>query len=84
MHTLSNAIGGELSRSASGRNAPIFNPATGEQSALLPLSTAAELDAAVGAAKLALPAWADMPPLRRARYMFRFKQLLDENVDRIA
>jgi malonate-semialdehyde dehydrogenase (acetylating)/methylmalonate-semialdehyde dehydrogenase len=46
--------------------------------------TAAELDAAVAAAKLALPAWADMPPLRRARYMFRFKQLLDENTDRIA
>jgi malonate-semialdehyde dehydrogenase (acetylating)/methylmalonate-semialdehyde dehydrogenase len=84
MHTLSNAIGGELSRSASSRHAPIFNPATGEQSAVLPLSTAAELDAAVAAAKLALPAWADMPPLRRARYMFRFKQLLDENTDRIA
>jgi malonate-semialdehyde dehydrogenase (acetylating)/methylmalonate-semialdehyde dehydrogenase len=84
MHTLSNAIGGELSRSGSGRQAPIFNPATGEQSAVLPLSTAAELDAAVAAAKLALPAWADMPPLRRARYMFRFKQLLDENTDRIA
>jgi malonate-semialdehyde dehydrogenase (acetylating)/methylmalonate-semialdehyde dehydrogenase len=84
MQTLSNAIGGELARSASGRQAPIFNPATGEQSAILPLSTAAELDAAVSAAKLALPAWADMPPLRRARYMFRFKQLLDENTDRIA
>jgi malonate-semialdehyde dehydrogenase (acetylating)/methylmalonate-semialdehyde dehydrogenase len=84
MHTLSNGIGGELSRSASSRHAPIFNPATGEQSAVLPLSTAAELDAAVAAAKLALPAWADMPPLRRARYMFRFKQLLDENTDRIA
>jgi malonate-semialdehyde dehydrogenase (acetylating)/methylmalonate-semialdehyde dehydrogenase len=84
MHTLSNVIGGELARSASGRHAPIFNPATGEQSAVLPLSTAAELDAAVAAAKLALPAWADLPPLRRARYMFRFKQLLDENTDRIA
>ena len=84
MHTLSNAIAGELARSTSPRHAPIFNPATGEQSAVLPLSTAAELDAAVAAAKLALPAWADMPPLRRARYMFRFKQLLDENTDRIA
>src|SRR5437016_11711075 len=84
MHTLSNVIGGELARSASPRQSPIFNPATGEQSAVLPLSTAAELDAAVAAAKLALPAWADLPPLRRARYMFRFKQLLDENTDRIA
>jgi malonate-semialdehyde dehydrogenase (acetylating)/methylmalonate-semialdehyde dehydrogenase len=84
MNTIENAIGGELTRSGSSRTAPIFNPATGEQSAVLPLSTKAELDAAVAAAKAALPAWADMPPLRRARYMFRFKELLDQNTDRIA
>ena len=84
METISNIIGGQLTRSSSPRTAPIFNPATGEQSALVPLSTAAELDAAVAAAKLALPAWADMPPLKRARFMFRFKELLDANVDRIA
>ncbi len=84
METISNIIGGELARSTSPRTAPVFNPATGEQAAVLPLSTAAELDAAVAAAKLALPAWADMPPLRRARYMFRFKELLDANTDRIA
>ena len=84
MESISNVIGGQLARSTSPRTAPVFNPATGEQSAVLPLSTAAELDAAVAAAKLALPAWADMPPLRRARYMFRFKELLDANLDRIA
>ena len=84
METISNIIGGQLTRSTSPRTAPIFNPATGEQSAVVPLSTAAELDAAVAAAKLALPAWADMPPLKRARFMFRFKELLDANVDHIA
>ncbi len=84
METISNIIGGQLSRSTSPRTAPIFNPATGEQSAVVPMSTAAELDAAVAAAKLALPAWADMPPLKRARFMFRFKELLDANIDRIA
>jgi malonate-semialdehyde dehydrogenase (acetylating)/methylmalonate-semialdehyde dehydrogenase len=84
METISNIIGGQLTRSASQRTAPIFNPATGEQSAVVPLSTAAELSEAVAAAKAALPAWADMPPLKRARYMFRFKDLLDANVDRIA
>jgi malonate-semialdehyde dehydrogenase (acetylating)/methylmalonate-semialdehyde dehydrogenase len=84
MQTILNAIGGKLVQSASPRTAPVFNPATGEQSGVLPLSTAAELDAAVAAAKRALPAWANMPPLRRSRYMFRFKQLLDENTDRIA
>ncbi len=84
MRTISNIIGGEAARSTSPRTAPVFNPATGEQTAILPLSTAAELDAAVAAAKLALPAWAEMPPLKRARYMFNFKRLLDENVDRLA
>ena len=84
METISNIIGGKATRSASKRTAPIFNPATGEQSAVLPLSTAAELGDAVAAAKAALPAWADMPPLKRARYMFKFKELLDANVDRIA
>ncbi len=84
MQTLQNIIGGKLVASTSPRTAPIFNPATGEQSAVLPLSTTAELDAAVAAAKLALPDWANMPPLRRARHMFRFKHLLDQNIDRIA
>ncbi len=84
METISNVIGGQLSRSTSPRTAPIFNPATGEQTAVVPLSTAAELDAAVAAARQALPAWADTPPLKRARFMFRFKELLDANVDRIA
>ena len=84
METISNIIGGQLTRSTSPRTAPIFNPATGEQSAVVPLSTAAELDAAVAAAKLALPAWAEMPPLKRARFMFRFKELLDANVDHVA
>jgi malonate-semialdehyde dehydrogenase (acetylating)/methylmalonate-semialdehyde dehydrogenase len=84
MHTLHNIIGGATAKSTSPRTAPVFNPATGEQSAILPLSTAAELDAAVAAAKLALPAWAETTPLKRARFMFNFKQLLDENAERIA
>jgi malonate-semialdehyde dehydrogenase (acetylating)/methylmalonate-semialdehyde dehydrogenase len=84
METLHNIIGGAAAKSTSPRSAPVFNPATGEQSAILPLSTAAELDAAVAAAKLALPEWAATPPLKRAKHFFRFKQLLDENTDRIA
>ncbi|MHA1158132.1 MAG: CoA-acylating methylmalonate-semialdehyde dehydrogenase [Alphaproteobacteria bacterium] len=84
MGSISNIIGGMEVPSGSKRTAPIYNPATGEQSAELALSTSAELDAAVSAAKLALPEWANMPPLKRARFMFRFKELLDANVDRIA
>jgi malonate-semialdehyde dehydrogenase (acetylating)/methylmalonate-semialdehyde dehydrogenase len=84
MQTLHNIIGGVAAKSTSPRSAPIFNPATGEQSAILPLSTAAELDAAVAAAQLALPAWAETPPLKRGRFMFNFKQLLDANAERMA
>ncbi len=84
MRTIHNVIGGERARSASQRTMPVFNPATGEQQAVLPLSTAAELDAAVVSAKRALPAWAETPPLRRARMMFRFKELLDLHVDKLA
>jgi len=84
MQTISNLIGGKLVPSTSPRSAPVFNPATGEQTAVLPLSTAAELDAAVAAAKNAFNDWANMPPLRRSRHMFRFKHLLDQNTDKIA
>lgn len=84
MQVIENLVGGKKQRSASTRNAPVFNPATGEQTAELPLSTAAELDAAVAVAKAAQVAWGDTPPLKRARVMFRFKDLLEQNADRIA
>jgi malonate-semialdehyde dehydrogenase (acetylating)/methylmalonate-semialdehyde dehydrogenase len=84
MQTLQNAIGGEVVNSTSPRTQPVYNPATGEQSAVLPLSTKAELDAAVAAAKLAFPEWAETPPLKRAKLFFRLKQLLDENTEKLA
>lgn len=84
METIQNAIGGNRVTSSSNRTQPVYNPATGEQSAILPLSTTDELDAAVKAAQAALPEWANMPPLKRTRFMFKFKQLLDEHVDDIA
>ncbi|WP_306120433.1 MULTISPECIES: CoA-acylating methylmalonate-semialdehyde dehydrogenase [unclassified Roseitalea] len=81
---ISNAIGGALQPSASGRRQPVFNPATGEPVAELPLSTVDELNAAVAAAKAASVEWGQTPPLKRAKHMFRFKQLLDENAEDIA
>jgi malonate-semialdehyde dehydrogenase (acetylating)/methylmalonate-semialdehyde dehydrogenase len=84
MNTITNLVDGQPSRSTSTRSQPVYNPATGEPQAILPLSTAAELDAAVASAKAAFPAWADTPPLKRARVMFKFKDLLEQNADRIA
>ncbi|TPW28967.1 CoA-acylating methylmalonate-semialdehyde dehydrogenase [Pararhizobium mangrovi] len=84
MNVIENAINGTRSTSKSDRRQPVFNPATGEQSADLPLSTVEEVEAAIAAAQAAQPAWGRTPPLKRARFMFKFKQLLDENADRIA
>jgi len=84
MLTIDNAIGGKLTRSASARTQPIYNPATGEQSGVLPLSTLDEVNAAVAAAKKAFPAWANTTPMKRARVMFKFKELLEKHADELA
>ncbi len=81
---IDNLIAGKTQVTDSGRRGPVFNPATGTQTGAVGLSTAADIDAAVQAAKAALPEWAAMPPARRARIMFRFKTLLDENIDELA
>jgi malonate-semialdehyde dehydrogenase (acetylating)/methylmalonate-semialdehyde dehydrogenase len=62
----------------------VHNPATGEVIAKTPLSTGADLDAAVGAAQKAFPGWRDTPPAVRARTMFRFRALLEEHCEEIA
>ena len=67
-----------------GRTAPVFNPATGERSGTVALAGAADVDAAVTAAKRAYPAWAATPPLRRARILNRFLGLLESRLDELA
>ena len=66
------------------RSSPVFNPATGAAVATACLADPATVARAVAAAKAALPGWADTPPLKRARVLFRFKQLLDANFDELA
>jgi malonate-semialdehyde dehydrogenase (acetylating)/methylmalonate-semialdehyde dehydrogenase len=77
-------IGGRLVAGRSGRTAPVFNPATGEQSGAVALAGRDELNEAVALAKAAFPGWAATPPLRRARVLNRFLRLIEENQDRIA
>ncbi|MEK0086196.1 CoA-acylating methylmalonate-semialdehyde dehydrogenase, partial [Benzoatithermus flavus] len=77
-------IGGKLVAGRSGRTAPVFDPATGEAIATVPLASAEELDQAVQVAKAAFPGWAATPPLRRARILMRFLRLLEENEGRLA
>ncbi|EKT4465528.1 CoA-acylating methylmalonate-semialdehyde dehydrogenase [Pseudomonas juntendi] len=84
MITLQHFIDGHLSEGRSGRFADICNPATGQRSARVPLASAEELDQAVAAAKAAFPAWSATTPLRRARILSRFKELLEHNAERLA
>ncbi|MBA5778819.1 CoA-acylating methylmalonate-semialdehyde dehydrogenase [Stappia sp. F7233] len=84
MQVIMNAIGGARVESRSGRTVPVYNPATGEQSGILGLSSRSEVEQAIAVAKAAFPAWRDTPPLKRARLMFRFKELLSANADKVA
>lgn len=77
-------IGGKLVVGDGGRSSDVFNPATGEGGRQLTLATPAEVDAAVAAARAAFPAWADTPPVRRARVMFKFLELLNQHRDLLA
>ncbi|MFC3607904.1 CoA-acylating methylmalonate-semialdehyde dehydrogenase [Stutzerimonas tarimensis] len=84
MQTLDNFIDGKPSASRSERSATVYNPATGEPTAHVPLSTAEETRAAIGVAQAAFEGWASTPPLQRARVMFRFKALLETHRDDLA
>jgi malonate-semialdehyde dehydrogenase (acetylating)/methylmalonate-semialdehyde dehydrogenase len=82
--TIQNAIDGGKFTSSSRRLAPVYDPATGDQTAQVPLSTVEEVNSAVAAAKKAAVGWGTMPPLKRIKPIFRFKELLDRNADEIA
>src|SRR3954463_471598 len=77
-------VNGQFASGRSGRSQPVFNPATGEQSGVVPLASRAEVDEVVASAKRAFPKWAAPPPLRRARILNRFLRLLEQNVDALA
>ncbi len=77
-------IGGRVVPGQSGRRADVFNPSTGRVSGQVALANASEVDRAVAAAQAAFPAWADTPPIRRARVMFKFLELLNQHRDELA
>jgi malonate-semialdehyde dehydrogenase (acetylating) / methylmalonate-semialdehyde dehydrogenase len=79
MQEIGHFIGGRMLAGQSGRTGDVFNPASGELAAKVALGAAAEVDLAVSAAAKAWPAWAATPPLRRARILFRLKDLLERD-----
>ena len=77
VEAISHWIGGKPVAGSSGRHGEVFNPATGDVRALVPMAGAAEVDAAVAAASEAFRTWSATPPLQRARILFRFRDLLE-------
>lgn len=82
--TLNNWIGGQWVKSASEVTEDVYNPATGEVLAKVPLSTQAEVDQAVSAAAEAFATWSRTPVPRRARLLFKYQQLLVEHWEELA
>ena len=77
-------IGGKRVAGTSGQTGPIFNPATGEQTGEVALASASEVQIAVDAAREAQASWANTAVIRRARTMFRLKELIEANMDEMA
>ncbi len=77
-------IGGKRAPGTSGAFGPIFNPATGEESGRVAMGGPDEVAAAVEAAKAAQPDWANTSIVRRARVLFRYKELIEKNIDELA
>jgi len=78
-----NFIGGNW-RDASQDGLELINPATGEPLGRAPAGSAADVDAAVQAAKAAFPAWRALPAVDRVQYLFKLKALLEEHLDELA
>ncbi len=83
MNDVGHYIGGEA-RPGSDERLTIVSPATGDTLRTVALADAATVEDAIAAAAAAFPAWRQVPPLKRAAILFRYKQLLDQNALRIA
>jgi malonate-semialdehyde dehydrogenase (acetylating) / methylmalonate-semialdehyde dehydrogenase len=82
--TCHNFVGGELIPVNASHFTPVYNPSRGELIAQTPDSSARDVGLAVEAARKAFPDWADTPVVERARVMFRFAHLLEENFNQLA
>ncbi|MGH8330416.1 MAG: CoA-acylating methylmalonate-semialdehyde dehydrogenase, partial [Pseudomonas sp.] len=83
MSTINHLINGEHV-TVGGRTADVFNPSTGEVIHKVTLADRNTVQQAISVAMAAFPAWSKTPPAKRAQIMFRFKQLLEKNEEKIA
>src|SRR5271168_5039851 len=81
---LQNYINGGWRHPSSTEFVDVTNPATMEVLARTPMSSSADVDAAVQAAAAAFPAWRRTPPGERVQYLFKLKNLLEEHLDELS
>jgi malonate-semialdehyde dehydrogenase (acetylating)/methylmalonate-semialdehyde dehydrogenase len=79
-----NYIGGNWAPSSAANCLDVLNPATGELLGKVPLSTAGEMNKAIESAAAALPGWRQTPPTDRVQYLFKLKNLLEEQFEPLA
>ena len=82
--TIAHWIEGKPHMGQSARFAPVYNPALGAVASEVLLADASDVDAAVQSAHKAFGAWSETSPLRRARVMFKFKELIEKHHDDLA
>src|SRR3954468_9552603 len=81
---LQNYVGGAFVSSPSRPLLDVYNPSSGDVISRVPMSQATDVDAAVTAARAAFPAWSAMPIKERAQVFYRYKALLERNIDDLA
>ena len=84
LEQLGHYIDGRRIAGGSGRKGQVYNPALGVATTQVALASADETRAAIAAARAALPEWSETPALRRARVLFRFRDLIDRHSDELA
>ena len=84
VEVLKNYIGGKWVEANTDKSEPVYNPATGEVIAHVPISSAEDVDHAVETANEAFQEWKELAVPRRARILFKYQQLLVDNWDELA
>jgi malonate-semialdehyde dehydrogenase (acetylating)/methylmalonate-semialdehyde dehydrogenase len=84
MRQIDHLIAGNTGSGASGRSGEVFDPNSGTVQAKVAFGDKAELDRAVEAAEKVQPGWAALNPQRRARVMFRYKELIEDHIQELA
>ena len=82
MTVVGHLINGQITHE-SARTQDVYNPSTGEVSKQVALASKATVEEAIAAAQAAYPEWRNTPAIKRARVMFKFKELLEQNADKI-